>query len=322
MGVLTSNLAVAAEQRWTSPRLTRWFVAIYCAWVFLGSVWSWYHYCDVDGAASAQVAFVHTRTERVRAYGDVTIHHYIGDPLLVRFVGDARLQITIEQPKVLKLSLMFRNVRHDERMTVRRYPGPMEHTVGSLFSQSVTLSIPLAAGQHDVELSFIQQDTQYTMSTVELAMNETGRPEIVTERSWLPFFERGHVRLAVGSGWYLPLPDLATERSFTDTERQAYLLLTADEPGDYELVLPWLPNDASYGEPSVLLDGKECPMVVTPGPDPVSYAITQLRLQKQHVLSMKLNDRIVSPLSQWKNRDVRFLGFRVPWDLLEVRRKK
>ena len=322
MGVLDSNLVVAAEQRWASPRLTRWFVGMYCAWILLGSVWSWYRHCDVNGTASARVVFTHSRSERVQAYGDVTIHQYIGDPRQVRFVGDTRLRITSEHPRILKLLLMFRHVNHDERMTVRLHPGAVADTAGLLFGHSVTTTIPLPAGEHDVELSFSQQDVQYVLSTVELLKNETGQKEIVTERSWLPFLERGGVQFGVGSGWFLPLPDLAGKRPFTDTGRQAYLLLTADEPGDYELVLPWMPTDTSYGKPLVLLDGKECSMEVTPGPDPASCAIIQFRLQKEHVLSVQLNDRIVSPLSRWQSCDGRFLGYRIPWNLLEMNRKR
>ncbi len=322
MGVLASNLAVTAEQRWASPRLTQWFVATYCAWVLLGSVWGWYRYCDVNGTASARVVFIHTTSEHVWVYGDMTIHQYIGDPHRCRFVGDTRLRATTENPRILKLSFMFRNVRHDVRLTVLRYPGPVKHTVGSLFSHSITVSIPLPAGESDVELLCSQQDVQYVIATVELAKNETGQQEIEIERSWIPFLERGGVQLALGSGWFPPLPDLATERPFTDTGRQAYLSLTVQEPGDYELVLGWMPTDVSYGEPSILLDGKECPMEMTPGPDPASCSIVQLRLQKEHVLSVSLNDRIVSPLSRLKNRDGRFLGFRIPWNLLEMYRTK
>lgn len=325
MGVLTPNL-VAVEQRWTSPRLTRWFVGIYCTWILLGSIWSWYRYCDVNGAASAHVVFIHTRSERVRAYGDVTIHQYIGDPHELRFVGDTRLQVTTEHPRSLKLSLMFDNVHEDGQMTVRRRPGAVERTVDSLFCHSVTFLVPLPVGDHGVELLFNQKDIQYMMSTVELVKNgadvEARQQEIAIERNWMPFFERGGVQISIGSGWFLPLPDLAAERPFSHTGRQAYLLLTAEKPGDYELVLPWMRADRSYREPSVLVDGKECPMEVTSGAHVVSHAKVRLRLEKEHVLSIKLRDKIVSPLSQWADRDERFLGYQVSWNTLEMHRKE
>lgn len=310
------------KQHWTSPRLTRWFVAAYLGWILLGSVWSWYRHCDVNGAAPARVVFIHTTSERVEANGHVTIHEYVSNPHKCRFVGDVHLTVHAEASKLLKLSLEFRNVGPDGRMTVRSHAGATEQVISPLSSHTVGVSIPLSDGEQIIELSFDQGDVQYSISRLELADNDndTAQNRILTSRSWIPYFKRGGVQFSVGAGWFLPLPDLTSERPFTHTARYAYLLLGAEQPGDYELVFPWLRSTREYGQPSLLLDGKDLsPTEATPGP-PESRTRVRLHLEREHVLSVRLNDRIVSPVSRWEHFDSRFLGYQVPWNLLKIHR--
>jgi len=320
----TVNLSVALEQLWVSTRLTRWFMGCYCAWILLGSVWGWYQYCDVNGSVFARVTLVHTTLNKVDAFGRVAIHEYTGDARRVRFVGDARLEVVSGSASVLGLSLQFRNVCHDDQMTVRCRPSNVESSVGSLFGHSVKVSIPVPPGEQEVELSFGQNDVQYVISAVDLALSPSESGAIVAKRAWRPFLERGGVRFAMGSGWTPVLPNLGVVDPFNHTGRHAYLLLTVDEPGDYDLVLPWVPTDPSYGRPTILLDGHECSMNLVeakPGLERVWRSLIRLRLQDKHVLCVRLNEKIVSPFSQWASRDRRFLGLQIPWNWMEVRRR-